>query len=228
MRMQQAQVLFASLAVAAPAFAEAPAPCAPVSPLPATAPGIDDKRYVQGDDVACIPKDRGWIGVGGRNAVGLSPIDPDFGAYAYGGTWLLDEHVQPFARAGWSRGWSGKGSSELLVDTARLGAGLLLGTALAGDHLWIGGGAGVEGIVAFAHGGVPSSTSAGVSFPIVGVVQGARRRASGSCSGSTWDLSSCRPCSFAGGAGGIEWGAVRFNAGLMLGVILGRAVGPAK
>jgi hypothetical protein len=164
------------------------------------------------------------MGVGGRNAIGASPVDPDFGVYAYGGAWFWHEHVQPFIRAGWSRGWSGHGSSELLVDSARLGAGVLAGNAFADDHLWLGGGLGVEGVVGVGHGDVAATTSGDVVIPVIGVLQVrlARRLLIGLDVGPEfWPA----PVHFSNPSERIEWSGVRVNAGLLLGVVLGRPVG---
>src|SRR5206468_11953753 len=76
---------------------------------------------------------RGWIGAGGRNAIG--PAYSDFGVYAMGGLWLASEHLQPFARIGWSQG-GGDGTS---IDAIRFGAGLGVGSPLVHDHVWLGG-----------------------------------------------------------------------------------------
>jgi hypothetical protein len=167
---------------------------------------------------------RGWIGVGGRNSIGISPVDPDFGVYAYGGYWTLNEHFQPFFRAGWSEASSGSATQKLVIESVRAGGGILAGAATAGGHLWLGAGGGVEGIVGFAHGDGAANTTAGAAIPLVFVLQGrvARRILLGIDLGpeifpGTLTFRSVHEA--------MEWGPFRLNGGLLLGVILGDAVG---
>jgi hypothetical protein len=179
-------------------------------PPPATSPGPPDPS-------------RGWIGVGGRNAFGVSPVDPDFGVYAYGGLWLLGEHLQPFVRAGWSHAGHGPGPG-VTVDAVRTAAGLALGTSFARERLWLGGALGAELIGAFEHGDEPAATTWGVAFPLAALVQAriGERLLIGVDAGPELSPMSMR---FPGNGQSLEWGVLRFNAGLVIGVTLGRPLG---
>jgi hypothetical protein len=124
---------------------------------------------------------RGWIGVGGRNALG--PVYSDFGVYAMGGLWLLGEHLQPFVRVGWSQG-GGDGAS---LDAVRFGAGLAGGTAFAKGYGWVGAAAALEGMAVFSQAGGSASFLGMVSLSVI-LPRGSTL---GSASASFLDRSGC-------------------------------------
>jgi hypothetical protein len=176
------------------------------TPPPAAAPAPDPPSTT-----------RGWIGIGGRNSFGLGgAVQPDFGAYAYGGLWLLGEHVQPFARAGWTHA----GGDGVTVNAVRFGAGLAAGAALLRDRLWLGGGVEIEAVGAWSSTRAGSGPSWGAPTALVGLVQGriGERFLLGVDVGPELYPS---PMRFAGSSGAVEWGPVRFNAGLLVGIVLG-------
>jgi hypothetical protein len=153
---------------------------------------------------------RGWIGVGGRNALG--PVYSDFGVYAMGGLWLLGEHLQPFVRVGWSQG-GGDGAS---LDAVRFGAGLAGGTAFAKGYGWVGAAAALEGMAVFSQAGGSASFLGMVSLSVILQVRIWHRLLVGVEAGPDFFPSLLRSP-----AGNLEWDAARFNAGLRLGVVLG-------
>jgi len=156
---------------------------------------------------------RGWIGAGGRNAI--APAYTDFGVYAMGGVWLLHEHVQPFARVGWSQG----GGPSSSLDAVRAGAGVAFGGALARDRLWLGAAVAGEGMLVLAQDGSQSSWLGMVALSGLADVRVWKRLLVGVEAGVDFFPSPLRAPS-----GALEWDVARFNAGLRLGVILGRAV----
>jgi hypothetical protein len=156
---------------------------------------------------------RGWIGAGGRNAIG--PQYSDFGVYAMGGVWLLNEHLQPFARVGWSQG-GGDGTS---IDAFRFGAGLGVGASLVHDHLWLGGTAAIEGASVWSQSGGDARFVGMLSLSALVQVRVFQRFLIGVEAGPDFIPSLLRSR-----AGVLEWDAARFNAGLRLGVVLGAPV----
>lgn len=154
---------------------------------------------------------RAWAGVGGRNAIG--PAYSDFGVYVMAGTWMAGEHVQPFARIGWSQGGGGATS----LDAARLGAGIAVGVPLAHGHVWLGGAAAGEGMLVLSQDGKQSSWAGMVSLSVLGQLRVWSRFLVGVEAGPDF-----LPALVRSPNGALEWDAVRFNAGLRLGVILGR------
>lgn len=171
--------------------------------------------------VATAQGPRGWIGIGGRNAIGLtSHLDPDFGAEVIAGMWLLGEHLQPLAKLGWSRGFG----DGLSIDALRLGVGLAGGAALAHEHLWLGAAIEADLVQAHARSDAGLATSVGAALGVSGLLEGRilQRFLFGVEFGPQFSLPSIQ---FAGATRTIEWGPFRFNAGLRLGVILGPAIG---
>jgi hypothetical protein len=156
---------------------------------------------------------RGWIGAGGRNAIG--PAYSDFGVYAMGGLWLSNEHLQPFARVGWSQG-GGDGTS---IDAFRFGAGLGAGAPLAHDRVWLGGTAAIEGASVWSQAGGDARLVGMISVSALFQLRVFERFLIGVEAGPDFFPSLLRSR-----AGVLEWDAVRFNAGLRLGVVLGAPV----
>jgi hypothetical protein len=182
--------------------------------VPARGEGSRPPPVDQGAEAA---SSGGWIGVGGRNAVGTSlPLDQQYGGYVLGGLWTAGGHLQPMFRLGWSRG----GGTGVIVDTARAGALLAVGSAMANERLWLGGSLGAELVGAFPHGGATSATSWGITIPLSAVIQGrlGDRFLMGFELGP--ELSPA-PMRFAGTYGQLEWGILHFNAGLRIGIVLG-------
>ncbi len=162
---------------------------------------------------------RSWVGAGGRNTFGLrDPLDGDFGVYAYAGTWLVSEHVQPFVRLGWSRG---PGDSHITIDTVRFGFGVGVGAALANGHLWLGGAAAIESVNVFQEAATSTSSQwlGMVSLSAIAQLRFAKRFLVGIEAGPDF-----MPAQLASPAGVLEWDVVRFTAGLRLGVILGASM----
>ena len=157
---------------------------------------------------------RAWVGIGGRNAIG--PAYSDFGVYAMGGLWLLGEHLQPFVRAGWAAGGGDGGS----IDSVRLGLGLAAGAPLVHEHLWFGGAAAVEGMGVISVNGGPVQWLGMLSLSAVFQLRVWKRLLVGVEAGP--DI---LPSLLRSPAGNLEWDALRFNAGLRLGIILGKPVG---
>jgi len=94
---------------------------------------------------------RWFLGIGGRNAVGLAAqrATTDFGADVLGGVWLLHEHLLPIVDVGWSSVFGtapGYG-----IDTFRAGGELAAGTALVHDRLWVGGSLGLAAQLGWLH-----------------------------------------------------------------------------
>jgi len=173
--------------------------------------GLLSSSVVHADDA------RGWVGVGGRNALG--PVYSDFGVYVMGGFWLLDEHLQPFMRIGWSQGGGDIGS----LDAVRFGAGLGVGSALVHEHVWLGGTASFESIAVVPQAGGLGSAVGMFSLSALFQVRVWQRFLVGVEAGPDFFPSLLRSPQ-----GNLEWGAVRFNAGLRLGIVLGAAIDAAK
>jgi hypothetical protein len=156
---------------------------------------------------------RGWVGLGGRNALG--PAYSDFGVYAMSGLWLAHEHLQPFVRLGWSQG----GGGGFSIDALRAGIGLAAGAPLAREHVWIGGSAAVEGMYVWSQDGTTSAPLGMLSLSALVQVRAFRRFLVGVEAGPDFFPSLLRSA-----RGNLLWDAVRFNAGLRLGVILGPTI----
>ncbi len=156
---------------------------------------------------------RAWVGVGGRNAIG--PTYADFGVYAMAGVWLAGEHVQPFARAGWSQG----GGDRASIDAARLGAGIAFGAPLLRDHFWLGAAGAFEGMAVVSQAGGDVQWVGMVAFSGIAQLRIWQRFLVGVEAGVDFFPTPLRSV-----AGNLEWDTARFNAGLRLGVILGAPV----
>jgi hypothetical protein len=164
---------------------------------------------------------RGWIGAGGRNAVGLpGHLDPDFGVEAMGGMWVFNEHAMGLGRLGWSRG-KGEG---ITVDAARIGVGAAAGAAFLEDRLWVGGAVVAGAALGWGRGsGLPVTFNWAKEITITGLVLGRfwRWMVLGVELGPdiyTPDLQ------FKGRQGTFTWGTLRFNGGLRIGILLGAPV----
>jgi hypothetical protein len=156
---------------------------------------------------------RAWVGVGGRNAIG--PTYADFGVYAMAGVWLAGEHVQPFARIGWSQG----GGDRASIDAARLGAGIAFGAPLLRDHLWLGAAGAFEGMAVLSQAGGEPQWLGMVALSGIAQLRVWQRFLVGVEAGVD-----VFPTVLRSPAGNLEWDTARFNAGLRLGVILGAPV----
>jgi hypothetical protein len=163
---------------------------------------------------------RGWIGVGGRNSFGLGgALDPDFGVDAFGGVWLKGEHLLPIVRAGWTRGF-GSGTT---IDALRFGGGLFAGAAFARERLWVGGGLQLGGVGAWSRGPAGDATSWGAALSASLLVMG--RFWQRVLIGAELVPEVVFPTmEFPATGGPLHWGPIRFNAGLRLGVLLGKPV----
>jgi hypothetical protein len=152
-----------------------------------------------------------WIGIGGRNAFGVeTPLNPDFGVYAIAGLFAAGDHVQPFVRMGWARG---PGNNETL-DTFRTGAGLAAGAPFANGLVWLGGATALEGVVVLGHEPFTSRVVGMISVSALAQLRPWRRFLVGVEAGPDFF-----PSPLSDLHGEREWGAVRLNAGLRLGVI---------
>jgi hypothetical protein len=114
--------------------------------LPSTQ-ALADEPAVPPADAPSTQRGRGWVGAEERNVWGLAWNSPtshptsDYGADILAGIWLLHEHVQPILDLGWSAVFGQK--RDRPVDTFRAGGRVAFGSALADDHLWVGGALGV-------------------------------------------------------------------------------------
>jgi hypothetical protein len=192
--------------IALPATASDAPPVVDVAPAPIVLASV----------VTPNPPPRGWLGIGGRNAFGLSgPATLDFGANMFGGLWMLNEHMQPIVLAGWSRG----ASNGLVVDAFRFGGELALGGAFLGEHLWLGGTVGLGGESVWGHRDSSSSARWAAVFSTSGLaeVRVARRFLIGVEGGPEVATPTVH---FVGPSGPAPWSPFRLNAGLRLGVLL--------
>jgi hypothetical protein len=161
------------------------------------------------------PEPVGWVGIGGRNAFGLSgPVTPDFGGDLFGGLWLLHDHVQPLVLAGWSRG----ASSGLIVDAFRLVSELALGSAFFTGHLWVGGTVGLGAESVWGHRDASSTEDWAAVFSASGLAEA--RIAHRLLIGLECGPEIAAPTThFVGPSGQAPWSSFRLNAGLRLGVL---------
>jgi hypothetical protein len=112
-----------------------------------SAQALADEPVAPPADAPSTPRGRGWLGVEERNVWGLAANSPtshptsDYGADILAGIWLLNEHVQPLLDLGWSEAFGQL--RDRTVNTFRGGGRVAIGSALAQDHLWVGGALGV-------------------------------------------------------------------------------------
>lgn len=158
----------------------------------------------------------GWLSVGGRISTGPSGrADVAPGVTLSGGTWLLREHVAPFASVGWRR----SPAQGLTVHGFAMRAGVLAGVPLAQDHLWIGGGLAGGALGGFAR---DSRSASGWAAHIVTPAVVQVRAGAFFAQLDVGAELTLPPLRFVGNADSVRWGHLRAAIGLHVGFVLGR------
>ena len=158
----------------------------------------------------------GWLAVGGRistGPVGRADVAP--GVTISGGTWLLRDHVVPFAAVGWRR----TSDASLAVDGVAVRAGAAFGTALASEHLWIGAGVAAGALGGFAR---DSRNASGWAAHLVAPVLVQARAGVFFAQIDVGPELALPPLRFVGNTGSARWGHLRAAIGLHVGILLGR------
>ncbi len=119
-------------------------------------------------------------------------------------------------------GWSlGPGDAGATIDSVRGGFGLAIGSALAKEHVWIGGAAALESVTVFTEtaGSTQTQWLGMVSLSAIVSFRFWQRFLAGVEFGPDF-----YPLQLIAKSTALEWDVVRFTAGLRLGVILGPSV----
>ncbi len=188
----------------------------------AASPGGDADPSLTASPAEGVSTSRWWLGAGGRNALGVSnPSTPDFGGDLMGGTWLVNEHLQPIVDLGWSRVFGLP--TGLSVDAFRAGGELAAGWALVHGYLWLGGSLGGAVQTGWLH--EPGNPLAwGAMVFASGLVQGriARRLLIGVERGPRFSGPALQYSTPSGSLSIL--GGLRLEAGVRLGWILGAPI----